>query len=134
MSHAGYGLTEMPPASLILPYAQFLSRAGSVGVLLPNLEARLIGDDGADVKPGEPGELWLRGPTAMKVIIHERNRRSNRSDFARSQGYLNDSTATKESTTIDGWYKTGDVCTRDAEGYYIIVDRIKELIKYKVHF
>ena len=45
----------------------FLSKAGSVGILLPNLEARLLGDRGVDVEPGEPGELWLRGPTVMKV-------------------------------------------------------------------
>lgn len=67
MSHVGYGVTEMSPVSHILPHDQFLSRAGSAGILLPNLEARLVGDDGADVKLGEPGELWLRGPTVMKV-------------------------------------------------------------------
>ena len=57
----------MSPAVHILPQDRFLSKAGSVGVLIPNLEARLVGDDGVDVKPGEPGELWLRGPTVMKV-------------------------------------------------------------------
>lgn len=108
----GYGLTEMSPVSHILPSDQFLSHAGSAGILLSNLEARLVRDDGTDVKPGEPGELWLRGPTVMK-------------------GYLNNPAATKESITDDGWYKTGDVCTRDHEGFYHIVDRIKELIKYK---
>lgn len=59
----------MSPVCLILPDHQFLSRAGSVGVLLSNLEARLVGDGGIDVKPGEPGELWLRGPTVMKVRV-----------------------------------------------------------------
>ncbi|KAF9790975.1 AMP binding protein [Thelephora terrestris] len=108
----GYGLTEMSPVSHLLPHDQFLSKVGSAGLLIPNLEARLVGIDGVDVKPGEPGELWLRGPTVMK-------------------GYLNNPTATKESITADGWYKTGDVCTRDADGFYHIVDRIKELIKYK---
>jgi len=108
----GYGLTEMSPVTHILTYSRFLARAGSVGILVPNLEARLIGDCGADVKLGEPGELWLRGPTVMK-------------------GYLNNPIATKESITADGWYKTGDVCTRGAEGFYVIVDRIKEMIKYK---
>jgi len=108
----GYGLTEMSPVTHILPGDASLSKAGSVGILLPNLEARLIGDDGTSAKPGETGELWLRGPTVMK-------------------GYLNNPTATNESITADGWYKTGDVCSRDAEGYFTIVDRIKELIKYK---
>ena len=45
---------------------------------------------------------------------------------------MNNPTATRETMTADGWFKTGDVCTRDAEGCYYIVDRIKELIKYKV--
>ena len=58
--------------------------------------------------------------------------RSNAPDLTHPQGYLNNPTATKESITTDGWYKTGDVCTRDAGGYYTVVDRIKELIKYKV--
>ena len=57
----------MSPVSLVLPHHRFLSKAGSAGVLVPNLEARLIGNDGVDVKPGEPGELWLRGPTVMRV-------------------------------------------------------------------
>ena len=67
--YPGYGLTEMSPSSLILPQEWFLSKAGSAGVLVPNLEARLVRDDGVDVKPGEPGELWLRGPTVMKVDV-----------------------------------------------------------------
>lgn len=48
------------------------------------------------------------------------------------QGYLNNVKATKDSITEDGWFKTGDISIRDAEGYYWIVDRRKELIKYKV--
>ena len=59
----------MSPVAHILPCDQSASRAGSVGTLLPNLEARLIGDEGIDVNPCEPGELWLRGPTVMKVGI-----------------------------------------------------------------
>ena len=48
------------------------------------------------------------------------------------KGYLNNPTATADSITPDGWFKTGDVVVRDAEGYYKIVDRKRELIKYKV--
>ena len=62
-----YGLTEMSAASHLTPMDQFLTKAGSVGVLLPNLEARLVGSSGVDVKAGGNGELWLRGPTVMKV-------------------------------------------------------------------
>jgi hypothetical protein len=50
----------------------------------------------------------------------------------RAQGYLNDPVATRESVTSDGWYKTGDALTRDVDGFYHVVDRIKEMIKYKV--
>jgi 4-coumarate--CoA ligase len=90
-------------------------KVGSVGILLPNLEARLIASDEdniIDAAPGERGELWVRGPTVMK-------------------GYLNNPSATANSITTDGWFKTGDIATRDEEGYYQIVDRKKELIKYK---
>ena len=62
-------MTEMSPVTHILPCDGFLARAGSVGILAPNLEARLVGDGGADVSLGEPGELWLRGPTVMKVGV-----------------------------------------------------------------
>lgn len=49
-----------------------------------------------------------------------------------SKGYLNNPTATADTVTSDGWLRTGDVVVRDKEGYYWIVDRRKELIKYKV--
>lgn len=86
---------------------------GSIGRMLPNLEARLIGEDDFDVTEGERGELWLRGPTIMK-------------------GYHNNPTATRDSITSDGWFKTGDVAMIDSEHFFYIVDRKKELIKYKV--
>lgn len=109
-------MTETSPATHLLPAEDCLRKIGSIGILLPNLEARLVAnDDIADAAPGEPGELWVRGPTVMK-------------------GYLNNPTATASSITADGWFKTGDIATRDEEGYYKIVDRKKELIKYKVSY
>lgn len=111
-------MTETSPATHLLPANDSFRKIGSIGVLLPNLEARLIASDEGniiDAAPGEPGELWVRGPTVMK-------------------GYLNNATATANSITADGWFKTGDVAIRDEEGYYEIVDRKKELIKYKVSF
>ena len=66
--YSGYGLTEVSPVSHILPHDQTLSKAGSIGVLLPNLGARLV-EDGDDVKQGARGELWLHGPTVMKVSL-----------------------------------------------------------------
>ncbi|KAJ3980740.1 AMP binding protein [Lentinula detonsa] len=112
----GYGMTECSPASHILPLDHAISKAGSVGVLLPNYQARLIVDDSddavLDAEEGKPGELWVKGPSVMK-------------------GYLNNPIANKDSFTSDRWYKTGDICLRDQAGFYYIVDRKKELIKYK---
>uniref|UniRef100_A0A0W0EX21 Putative AMP binding protein n=1 Tax=Moniliophthora roreri TaxID=221103 RepID=A0A0W0EX21_MONRR len=113
----GYGLTETSPTTHLLPVVDDVRKMGSVGILLSSLEARLVADDEGDkvidAEEGQPGELWIRGPTVMK-------------------GYLNNSTATNNSITPDRWFKTGDVAIRDNEGYYFIVDRRKELIKYKV--
>jgi long-subunit acyl-CoA synthetase (AMP-forming) len=115
----GYGLTETSPTTHILPAADHIRKGGSIGRLLPNLEARLMldgkGGDSNDAEEGQPGELWVRGPSIMK-------------------GYRNNAVATEDSITRDGWFKTGDIAIRDAEGYFAIVDRRKELIKYKVGF
>ncbi|CAE6437667.1 unnamed protein product [Rhizoctonia solani] len=108
----GYGLTETSPTCTLLPLEWAERKVGCAGELLPNLEARLVAEDGTDAKEGEPGEFWLRGPTVMK-------------------GYLNNPTATANSITPDGWFKTGDIAVRDSEGFFTIVDRLKELIKYK---
>ncbi|KAG8861521.1 hypothetical protein FRB91_006229 [Serendipita sp. 411] len=108
----GYGLTETSPTAHFNPAQYWDTKAGTIGPLLPNLEARLVRDDGTDAPHGERGELWLRGPSIMK-------------------GYLNNSTATINSITPDGWFQTGDVAVIDEDGWYSIVDRKKELIKYK---
>ncbi|KAM6502495.1 AMP binding protein [Amanita muscaria] len=110
----GYGLTETSPTATIVPIQDGLRKIGSVGILLPNLQARLVADENGDIdaEEGQPGELWLRGPTVMK-------------------GYLNNKAATEDSITSDEWFKTGDIAMRDDEGFYYIVDRRKELIKYK---
>jgi 4-coumarate--CoA ligase len=107
-------------------------KMGSVGVLLPNLELRLVAERGDhDVEDGQPGELWVRGPAVMKVrfscpypLLPVLN--------LTFKSYLGNKTATAQSITPDRWFKTGDIGTRDHEGFYYIVDRRKELIKYKV--
>jgi len=84
------------------------SRAGSIGKPIPNFSARIIDNDRADVKPGEVGELLIKGPGVTK-------------------GYLNLPDATKK-TIQDGWLHTGDIARMDEEGYLYIVDRKKDLI------
>jgi acyl-CoA synthetase (AMP-forming)/AMP-acid ligase II len=109
----GYGLTETSPVTHFHPLVSDVVDGGSVGPAIPNTECRLV--DPAtdnDVAPGERGELWLRGPQVMK-------------------GYFNKPEATAACMTEDGWFKTGDVAVVDDRGWFAIVDRVKELIKYK---
>ena len=69
----GYGLTETSSNTHLLPEVDSISKVGSIGILLPNLEARLLvdGDGNGDIEAseGEAGELWLRGPTIMKACL-----------------------------------------------------------------
>ncbi|KAF7319145.1 AMP binding protein [Mycena chlorophos] len=112
----GYGLTETSPSTHTLDWSDCSNHIGSIGKLLSTLEARLVADDEGDVvidaEPGKRGELWIRGKSVMK-------------------GYLNNVAATENAITPDGWFKTGDIAVRDRNGFYAIVDRKKELIKYK---
>jgi len=108
-------MTELSPAALAMLPLEGAENAGAAGRLLPNLQARLVDDDGNDLLESEEsvGELWIRGPTVMK-------------------GYLNNTLSTKDTVTSDGWLKTGDIAKRDRKGFFRIVDRKKELIKYNV--
>ena len=107
----GYGMTELSPVSHCTPTGQF--RPGTSGVTISNTEIRIVDpESGADLDVGGRGELLVRGPQVMK-------------------GYLNNPGATAETLDADGWLHTGDVAVLDAEGHVSIVDRIKELIKYK---
>lgn len=103
----GWGMSETTCAGIS---AESLPQdpTGSIGILLPNTQARLVDDDGRDVPEGEPGELLLKGPQVMK-------------------GYWKNEQATRDTFT-DGWLKTGDVAVT-REGKWWIVDRKKELIK-----
>ena len=107
----GYGMTELSPVSHCTPEGQF--RPGTSGVTISNTEIRIVDPEtGADLDVGGRGELLVRGPQVMK-------------------GYLNNPDATAETLDADGWLHTGDVAVLDGEGHVSIVDRIKELIKYK---
>ncbi|KAF1816440.1 4-coumarate-CoA ligase-like protein [Eremomyces bilateralis CBS 781.70] len=104
-----WGLSESTGSATIMPYGQD-DDTGSVSALIPNMTARLVDDDGNDVEPGQPGEALLKGPVV-------------------TQGYQNNDKANQESF-IDGWFCTGDVCVFK-DGLFYVVDRKKELIKYK---
>jgi acyl-CoA synthetase (AMP-forming)/AMP-acid ligase II len=105
----GYGLTEVSPVSHATPIGAPL-RPGSIGPLVPGTDARIVEIvTGRDVEPGSSGELLLRGPQLMK-------------------GYLNNEAATAAAIE-DGWLRTGDVAAVDADGWFTVLDRIKELIK-----
>ncbi|KAI5985088.1 AMP binding protein [Pisolithus albus] len=110
----GYGLTETSPTVFVLPNKYAYRHAGSVGLAIPNLEVRLAREDSGEVLTDieGAGELWVRGPNVMK-------------------GYLNNPAATAEVITDDGWFKTGDIAVCNADGFFTVVDRRKELIKYK---
>jgi len=108
----GYGLTETSPVTHVTPGPEH-NKPGSIGPLLGSTEARVV--DVAteeDLGPGQDGEVWIRGPQVM-------------------QGYLNNPQATRATIDEDGWLHTGDIGHADEEGYFFIVDRLKELIKYK---
>ncbi|MCZ6796349.1 MAG: AMP-binding protein, partial [Gammaproteobacteria bacterium] len=103
-----YGLTETSPAVCINPLnlAEF---NGSIGLPVPSTEVSIQDENGNLLPQGESGELCVRGPQVMK-------------------GYWQREEATAEVLTADGWLKTGDVAKMDADGFFRIVDRLKDMI------
>ncbi len=107
----GYGMTELSPVSHCTVEGDF--RPGTSGLTIGNTEIRIVDTDtGEDQDVGGEGELLVRGPQVMK-------------------GYLNNEEATRNTIDDDGWLHTGDVAVLDEHGHVSIVDRVKELIKYK---
>ncbi|MFJ8951665.1 4-coumarate--CoA ligase family protein [Streptomyces sp. NPDC102340] len=109
-----YGMTELSPGTHVVPYDAKNPPPGAVGRLIASTEMRIVSldDPAKDVAPGEPGEVLIRGPQVMK-------------------GYLGRPEATADMIDTEGWLRTGDVGRVDAEGWLFVVDRVKELIKYK---
>lgn len=103
----GYGLTECCPLVTISPY-DLDSFNGSIGLPAPSTDIRLVGEEGLDVAPGEPGEMLVSGPQVML-------------------GYLNREDETAK-VLKDGWLYTGDIARMDEQGFFYIVDRKKDMI------
>ena len=109
----GYGMTETSPVTHSSPAPPHTVKFGSVGVPAPNTECKIVDlESGAPLGPEERGEVCVRGPQIMR-------------------GYLNNPEATTQTIDSDGCLHTGDLGYADQEGHFFIVDRAKELIKYK---
>ncbi|MET7631246.1 MULTISPECIES: 4-coumarate--CoA ligase family protein [unclassified Streptomyces] len=109
-----YGMTELSPGTHVVPLAAENPPPGAVGKLLPATEMRIVSLDDPDRDAGidTDGEVLIRGPQVMK-------------------GYLGRPEATAAMIDADGWVHTGDIGRVDADGWLHVVDRVKELIKYK---
>lgn len=109
----GYGLTETSPVTHSTPYEPSQVKPGSVGPSIRSTEVRIVDPSrGGDMGVNESGEVWIRGPQVMK-------------------GYLNRPDATRATVDSEGWLHTGDIGYVDEDGYLYVIDRLKELIKYK---
>jgi long-chain acyl-CoA synthetase len=104
--HQGYGLTECSPFASYNHDVAF--RPGSVGTPIENVEMKIVDPAGEEVADGELGEILIKGPNVMK-------------------GYFGNPAATAEAIH-DGWLHSGDIGYRDADGYYFLVDRVKDMI------
>ena len=104
-----YGMTELSPGTHAIRANDPEPPPGAVGKLFPSTEMRLVDAEGNDA---ESGEIWIRGPQVMK-------------------GYLGRPDDTDTMIDADGWLHTGDIGRVDDRGYLYVIDRLKELIKYK---
>jgi long-chain acyl-CoA synthetase len=104
----GYGLSETSPSATCNP-VDATAYSGNIGLPMPNTELKLLDDDGQEVPLGTPGEIAIRGPQVMA-------------------GYWQRPDETAKVMTADGFFRTGDIGTVDARGYFKIVDRKKDMI------
>jgi long-chain acyl-CoA synthetase len=104
----GYGLSETSPSASCNP-TDSKEYTGTIGLPLPNTWFRLLDDDGQDVPAGQSGEIAIKGPQVMA-------------------GYWQRPDETAKVMTPDGYFKTGDIGTMDARGYFRIIDRKKDMI------
>ena len=104
----GYGLSETSPVATFNQMDR-PRRPGSIGQPVWGVEVRIVRDDGSEADDSEPGEIAIRGHNVMK-------------------GYFGRPEATAKAIDRDGWFRTGDIGTRDADGYLYVVDRKKDMI------
>lgn len=111
-----YGATETTSPATLMPPGRTASHADSVGRVVPCGELVVMDDSGREARPGEPGEIWIKGPMVVP-------------------GYWNDGPATA-AAFVDGFWRSGDVGSMDTEGYVRVFDRLKDMINragYKVY-
>jgi long-chain acyl-CoA synthetase len=106
--NTGYGMTETSGIITSISGDFFVDKPASCGRAMPTFEVKVVGDDGQELPPGQPGELWVRGSSVIK-------------------GYINRPEATAESIT-EGWLHTGDVAYLDDEQFIYLVDRKKDMV------
>ncbi len=103
----GFGLTEVGPNCFSTPPDRVREKLGTVGLPIHHIEARVVRPDGSTCDVDEPGELLLRGPVVCS-------------------GYWEDPVAT-DKNIVDGWFRTGDVLSVDADGFFSVRGRLKEM-------
>jgi fatty-acyl-CoA synthase len=105
----GFGMTEAGTVlGMPIEADRIASKAGAAGLAAPTIGLRIVDDAGHDVAAGEPGELWLSGPSI-------------------TSGYWNRPEETARAFTADGWFRTGDIARQDEEGFVTLVDRLKDM-------
>jgi acyl-CoA synthetase (AMP-forming)/AMP-acid ligase II len=107
--HHGYGMTEYA-GSMFVTHVDRPRDDALPGERAPDCEVRFVGEDGIESRPGEPGEIWVRGPGTML-------------------GYYRNPVLTQQTITPDGWLRTGDLGYLEADGALRIVSRARDLIK-----
>ena len=105
-SGTGYGLTETCGPMVMIGSHDFFERPLSVGRTFPTTEVRVVGDDGRDVRPGQVGEAWLRGPNSAYRYWNQES----------------------DAFDADGWFHSGDLVRVDEQGFVYVVDRIKDVV------
>jgi long-chain acyl-CoA synthetase len=111
----GYGATETTAGTTLMPFAHTARHPDSVGLAVPCAEVRIMDEAGREVRPGEAGEIWIKGPMVVP-------------------GYWANDTATRESF-VAGFWRSGDIGAIDEAGYLRLFDRLKDMINragYKV--